>query len=959
MRLTSPRVLVAIAAAPLIAGAVTAAPASAATDALAGAVHYASDVPWESMTNGWGPVELDMSNGSRTGGAADASRYPLTLGGVVYAKGLGAHAPSSVVYDLGGQCRQLLAYVGVDDGQGGKGHVIFQVRGDGVTLASVEKSGGQAGTPVNVDLAGVDRLELAVDAGPEGNGNDHSDWADARLNCTDGYIAQPLVVAPAPGTLIDALLPGTDATVTATGLEPGTAVQITMGGTDVATGTADAQGAVSATLTVPADAPAGPTEIVVAGAARYGATATGSLTATVRHVSERAYYVDCTASVAGAGTIESPFSSLAQVREHGEFSPGESILLRAGTTCTGPLEPLGTGAAGHPITIGAYGDGDRPTVDGAGAVAAIRLADTSHWSVRGLHVVNPAADLARRVGILYETTNPLQRAGVVIEDNLVEDIAGWTDKTGARQSEYVLSAAIMVQVSSGTGAFDGIEITGNEVRDAGGGGIKLSGDTAVKHQRVHISDNLIERVGGDGIVVHNADAPLVEHNRAFDLGLGRYPFVAGNFAGMWPYNSHDPVFQYNVVGNSTTSTYDATAWDCDISVTGTCLFQYNYSFGNGGGFYLDCVSGCGSSATTTNVVLRYNVAQDDCRIAGASGGPGRHLIYNNTFYCPSRGFQDDMRGPRYVANNLIVAPSGTLREAADAEYRTNAYAGGILPPDSETGAVTADPQLVAGGSGQRSLELPGYALRAGSPLIGAGTPIVDDGGRDWSGAPIPGAPNIGVYQGAGESVGALPFASLVNHVAVTSEQNPRNGALTTDRRTFSSEALAEAGLVVGESALVGDVAVDWHPAAVGVPDAVKAAGQEVALSGRGRTLALVGFATGGAQTGVVTVHYADGRSQRVDVTMPDWRGSATDAAIPGDRPGTADAARAVAVADRHNQHTQAYLGGASTVVPVRETATVFGVEIHLIPGLPVTSVTLPDGSPYLGSGISLLGLAIG
>ena len=105
---------------------------------------------------------------------------------------------------------------------------------------------------------------------------------------------------------------------------------------------------------------------------------------------------------------------------------------------------------------------------------------------------------------------------------------------------------------------------------------------------------MIRAVGGDVIVVHNSDTPLVEYNEAYDLGLGKYPFVAGNFAGMWPFTSKNPTFQHNIVGGSRPVTYDATAWDCDVSNTGTCTYQYNYSFGNAGGFYLDCLSGCGT-----------------------------------------------------------------------------------------------------------------------------------------------------------------------------------------------------------------------------------------------------------------------------------------------------------------------------------------------------------------------------
>ncbi|HEY8598318.1 MAG TPA: PQQ-dependent sugar dehydrogenase, partial [Thermomicrobiales bacterium] len=59
---------------------------------------YLSDQRWLSANNGWGPVERDRSNGDI--GAGDGR--PLTLGGAVYAKGLGVHATSEIRYALGG-----------------------------------------------------------------------------------------------------------------------------------------------------------------------------------------------------------------------------------------------------------------------------------------------------------------------------------------------------------------------------------------------------------------------------------------------------------------------------------------------------------------------------------------------------------------------------------------------------------------------------------------------------------------------------------------------------------------------------------------------------------------------------------------------------------------------------------------------------------------------------------------
>jgi alpha-galactosidase len=66
-------------------------------------VSYLGDLPWLSTTNGFGPVERNTSNGESAAGDG----HPITLGGVVYAKGLGAHAPSAIEYYTGERCRTV------------------------------------------------------------------------------------------------------------------------------------------------------------------------------------------------------------------------------------------------------------------------------------------------------------------------------------------------------------------------------------------------------------------------------------------------------------------------------------------------------------------------------------------------------------------------------------------------------------------------------------------------------------------------------------------------------------------------------------------------------------------------------------------------------------------------------------------------------------------------------------
>ncbi|MFD0071076.1 NPCBM/NEW2 domain-containing protein [Streptomyces sp. NPDC127166] len=141
---------------------------------------WASDLPFVTETNGWGPVERDRSNGEAD---ADDGRV-LTLGSTAYAKGLGVHASSEVGLYLGGQCSRLTAAVGLDAEVGTGGSVVFEVRADGrVVWTSPRLTGGAPATPVDVDLAGATTVQLRVTDGGDGNSYDHADWADARLTC--------------------------------------------------------------------------------------------------------------------------------------------------------------------------------------------------------------------------------------------------------------------------------------------------------------------------------------------------------------------------------------------------------------------------------------------------------------------------------------------------------------------------------------------------------------------------------------------------------------------------------------------------------------------------------------------------------------------------------------------------------------------------------------------------------
>jgi glucose/arabinose dehydrogenase len=175
-----------------------------------GTTSYLSDLAYQAISNGWGPVEKDRSNGED---AANDGAI-ITLAGVQYPKGLGVHAASEVRYNMGGTCSTFTAATGIDDEVIAGGSVIFQVWADGVKLdESPIMRRGSATRAVSVSVAGRSQLSLIVTDAGDGNGADHADWADAKLTCAaDTTPPTVTAISPANGATGVALTPNVTAT---------------------------------------------------------------------------------------------------------------------------------------------------------------------------------------------------------------------------------------------------------------------------------------------------------------------------------------------------------------------------------------------------------------------------------------------------------------------------------------------------------------------------------------------------------------------------------------------------------------------------------------------------------------------------------------------------------------------------------------------------------------------------
>jgi hypothetical protein len=107
--------------------------------------------------------------------------------GCVWAKGLGMHAASRLAYEPRGEYREFQAEVALDDSVGRLGSVIFRVYVQGadpswrLAYESGIVRGGDAATPVRVDIRDAQRVALLVDYADRADQGDHANWLNARF----------------------------------------------------------------------------------------------------------------------------------------------------------------------------------------------------------------------------------------------------------------------------------------------------------------------------------------------------------------------------------------------------------------------------------------------------------------------------------------------------------------------------------------------------------------------------------------------------------------------------------------------------------------------------------------------------------------------------------------------------------------------------------------------------------
>lgn len=449
------------------------------------------------------------------------------------------------------------------------------------------------------------------------------------------------------------------------------------------------------------------------------------------------------------------------------YQPGDSLLLKSGTTWTGRLKPQGSGTLAARIVIDRYGAGPKPLIHGGGiAGGVVTLENVEYWTIRNLEVTNNGTSEPKKMGINVRNDCVGTLSGIEVRDCDVRDVTGVMNNYIDGKESGGIVFQVTVSNLSVPSKWQNIVIEGNTIRNVIREGILMqslwinkpldpnsSWDGAgpyLPSENVRIASNTLDNIGGDGIIPWCVKNGIIEYNfvrRANNNSLGQ------GHAGLWPYFCEDVIMQFNEVCETKTA-YDGMALDFDNSDQ-RCIYQYNYSHDNEGGFLNMCCDGNGNGN-----IARFNISQNDGCIPGGRvflvHGHGNHgyQVYNNTIFVSrnnppmfEQGAASNGSDITFKNNIFINSGTGSFFAPGGCIFDNNLYFGnGHIAADPRK--ILADPMLVFPGSGADGLDsLNGYKLLAGSPGLGSGLVIANNGGLDyWGNVVSPSAtPNIGAY----------------------------------------------------------------------------------------------------------------------------------------------------------------------------------------------------------------------
>jgi len=546
-------------------------------------------------------------------------------------------------------------------------------------------------------------------------------------------------------------------------------------------------------------------------------------------------------------TKESPFKTLERISGT-NLGPGDSILFKTGDSFVGQLVVNGSGSRDSVIVISAYGDGDKPILDGSNVeggdhLATILINNQGFITVEKLEITNE-----RKVSRNGVSDNLAY--GIYVHNSGNEIMSDLTFKHLTIRDIYAISLE-GVEFNSIKVAAIGFKseknmVAGKEkhIRDVivdsiyvehttrygihtahGGGDEGIGNDSLNRNMNLVFRNSHFYQTGGSCITPGRSYNCLVENNIFEYPGSDYDPRMANRGSGAWFWSCQNVIAQYNKIYH-VRGHGDSYGMHIDFGNTNVIL-QYNYSEDSEGGF----VEILGNNI---NSVYRFNISVNDgfrdnkgntLWVSDFAGTNNRirsqdNYIYNNSIYV-DKSITPDISitsFDTYVFNNIFyTAGAATIGQQVTVDIAqgsnfvmsNNLFYGNVSSTfrNYDANPVYGDPQFTDPGS----QDIDGYRISESSPALTAGItfpePAFPNAGKgifkdlttypefDLYGNPVNvrfDIPSIGAYNGD-EVTSGIGFSGIPQQNRMLVHPNPVKDHLHI---TLTSESAEELRFVI-------------------------------------------------------------------------------------------------------------------------------------------------------------------
>jgi hypothetical protein len=464
------------------------------------------------------------------------------------------------------------------------------------------------------------------------------------------------------------------------------------------------------------------------------------------------YHVSPTGEDSNPGTPAQPWRTIERVNRV-RFELGDSIRFQGGQRFPGTIMLEHADA----ITVTSYGDS--PAIIDGGNGSGLKAVACNNLIVKNLVF----AGSGRKAGNTAD--------GVVVTDSSelrIDHVEVTGFRGGGLQLDGIRDARIS-SVHAHDNGFAGISV-GYHKRSS-----RVRIEDCVAQNNPGDPSNLTNH-SGNGIVVAATDDAVIDYCQAFHNGWDM-PRKGNGPVGIWVWDVDRAIIQHCISHDNKSPGDDGGGFDLDGGATNSIL-QYNLSYNNDGpGYFLCQFPGAGDFK---NNIVRYNISHNDgvknnrrsgIDVFSASPNASDCQVYNNTVYNdhgPAVGFGGLPMPNVTFSNNLFLCSGDAIGgEGQRGRFENNIYWPADGKPLSFDGHATLQAWAEATGqekTGETILgkhldpkvnkvnevnEVPtltdpaglpaldAYRVKPDSPCLKAGIPIVNNGGRDFWGNPVP------------------------------------------------------------------------------------------------------------------------------------------------------------------------------------------------------------------------------